>query len=174
MTHPLVQQLRFTRREWKRALDGVSAEDAQRRFEPMNSIGWIVGHLAWQEQLYWLQRAQGISGSTELDELVGNGKPATTPPLDRMWRTWEAVTQEADRYLDTLTAEMMPTHPIVNGEPHYQSIGTLLTRQIYHYWYHMGEIMAVRQLLHHPNRPEFVGNIQSQAPYAPESSTHAA
>ena len=60
------------------------------------------------------------------------------------------------------------THPLVEGEPHYQSFGTLLTRQIYHYWYHMGEIMAIRQLLDHPQRPEFVGDIQSQAPYRRE------
>jgi uncharacterized damage-inducible protein DinB len=167
MTVPLVQQLRFTRNEWRRALDGVSAADASRRFGPMNSIGWIVGHLAWQEQLYWLERAQGQTLAPELDGLVGNGRPASTPPLDAMMQTWQTLTRAADAYLDTLTAEMLRTHPLVDGEPHYQSLGTLLTRQIYHYWYHMGEIMAVRQLLDHTDRPEFVGNIQAEAPYAP-------
>ena len=38
MPHPLVDQLRFTRREWLRALAGVSDEDAGQRLLPMNSI----------------------------------------------------------------------------------------------------------------------------------------
>lgn len=46
VAHPLVEQLRFTREEWLRALRGVPEEDGFRRLEPINSIGWIVGHLA--------------------------------------------------------------------------------------------------------------------------------
>lgn len=52
MLHPRIEQLRFARSEWRRALAGVSAEDAHRRFDPMNCISWIVGHLAWQENRY--------------------------------------------------------------------------------------------------------------------------
>lgn len=48
MTHPLVDQLRFTRSEWLRGLDGVTEADASHHHGHMNSIGWIVGHLAWQ------------------------------------------------------------------------------------------------------------------------------
>ena len=44
MTHPLVTQLRFARSELMRCLEGVSDQDARRRFEPMNCISWIVGH----------------------------------------------------------------------------------------------------------------------------------
>ena len=57
MVHPLVDQLRFARSEWVRVLEGVSDEDARRRLTPMNSISWMVGHLAWQENRYWLQLA---------------------------------------------------------------------------------------------------------------------
>jgi hypothetical protein len=59
MTHPLVTQLRFTRSEWIRGLEAVTTDEAARRFGPINPIAWMVGHLAWQEQLYWLERAQG-------------------------------------------------------------------------------------------------------------------
>ena len=59
--HPLVLQLRFTRAEFLRGVRGVPAEDARRRLGPMNSLGWNVGHLAWQEQRYFLTRAQGIT-----------------------------------------------------------------------------------------------------------------
>ena len=69
MSHPLVDQLRFTRSEWVRGLEGVTAEEAARRFEPMNSIAWLIGHLAWQEQAYWLQRAQGRTVSPVAEAL---------------------------------------------------------------------------------------------------------
>ncbi len=54
MPHPLIDQFRFTRSEWLRGLEGVSAEDATQHFGPMNCISWMVGHLAWYEQRYWL------------------------------------------------------------------------------------------------------------------------
>ena len=57
--HPLVTQLRFTRSEFVRCLEGVSPEDGVRRLEPMNCISWIIGHLAYQENRYWVLWAQG-------------------------------------------------------------------------------------------------------------------
>jgi hypothetical protein len=48
--HPLVLQLRFTRREFLRSVIGVSEDDARQRLLPMNCLSWNVGHLAWQEQ----------------------------------------------------------------------------------------------------------------------------
>ena len=103
MTHPLVEQLRFTRSEWLRGLEGVAAEEAARRFEAMNSISWIIGHLAWHEQRSWLQRGQGRTLIAAVDA-CGFGQPASTPPLDEMWTAWRAITQEADAYLDALTS----------------------------------------------------------------------
>ena len=48
------------------------------------------------------------------------------------------------------------------------TIGSLLLRVIYHYWYHIGEIMAIRQQLGHANLPEYIGDIDTEAPYRPE------
>ncbi len=45
MTHPLVLQLQFTRNEFKRGLAGLTDEEARRRFEPINSISWMIAHL---------------------------------------------------------------------------------------------------------------------------------
>ena len=167
MPHPLVTQLRFTRKEWLRGLDGVTAEEAARRFGSMNSIGWIVGHLAWHEQLYWLQRVQGRTVVPEVAESA-YGAAARTPPLDRMLAAWRTITEAADPYLDTLTTETLSTHYQVSGKPHRESIGTNLRRLTYHYWFHLGESQAIRQLLGHTGLPEFVGDI-SQAPYRPEA-----
>jgi hypothetical protein len=46
-------------------------------------------------------------------------------------------------------------------------LGNLVQRVIYHYWHHLGENLAIRQMLDHSDLPEFVGNIDDQAPYQP-------
>ena len=162
MTHELVDQLRFTRSEWRRALRGVPEADGLRRFEPMNSIGWIVAHLAWHEQRYWLTRLSGTTPEPILDEIAAYGRPASTPSLRAMRRAWVRVTTASDPRLEEL-GEADMTVPLP-GSPR-RLIGNALLRVTYHYWFHICEIMAIRQLLGHPNRPEFVGNLEARASY---------
>ena len=166
--HLLVAQLRFARSELARGLAGVTDEDARRRLMPMNCISWMVGHLANQEHRYWVLFAQQKDVAPGLVDLVGYGKPASTPPLEEMWAVWRKVTAAADEFLDTLTPETMQLFLIRDGKPIDESTGTLLMRNIYHYWYHTGEAAAVRQMLGHKNLPEFVGDINTAA-YRPES-----
>ena len=166
--HLLVNQLRFARSEFVRCLEGVSAEDAIRRVMPMNCISWMVGHLANQEHRYWVVFSQQKNIAPDLYELVGFGKPASTPVLEEMWAVWHNVTAEADKYLDTLTPAIMQTYLLRDGKAVDESIGTLLMRNIYHYWYHTGEASAVRQMLGHAKVPEFVGDM-SAAAYKPEA-----
>lgn len=171
MPHPLVLQLRFTRKEFERALKQVTPEEAIRRFEPMNCMSWIIGHLAWQEQLYWLTQPQGLTPAPEVNACA-NGQPASTPPLDEMWAAWRKVTQAADTWLDALDSAQLQTHTLKRIKPHTpykESIGTRLRRTTYHYWYHTGESQAIRQLLGHTGLPSFVGDIGSKAPYVPEN-----
>ncbi len=165
--HLLVTQLRFARSEFVRCLDGVSEEDAIQRVMPMNCISWMVGHLANQEHRYWVVFAQQKEVAPGLYELVGYGKPASTPPLKEMWAVWRKVTAEADKYLATLTPEIMQKFLLRDGKPVDENIGTLLMRNIYHYWYHTGEASAARQMLGHAKVPEFVGDM-SAAAYKPE------
>jgi len=131
MIHPSVTQLRFTRSEFVRGLAGVSDAEARRRFKPMNCISWIVGHLANQEHWYWVMCAQGERLVPGLNELVGTGQPASTPPLDDMWAAWHQITGAADRYLDTLTPELMQTHLEWEGRRLPESVGTLILRNTY-------------------------------------------
>lgn len=169
MPHPLITQLHFTRSEFKRALKGLSETDARRRLLPMNCISWNIGHLAWQEQRYWLTRMQGLTPLPDLNKLVGNGQPACTPPLAEMWDAWQTITRLVDPFLDTLTIQQLQeVRRIGKGQTTYTA-GTLLQRVIYHYWYHTGENVAIRQMLGHTRLPEFVGNIDDRAPYRPES-----
>jgi len=167
LTHPLVTQLRFTRSEFVRGLEGVSEADGLRRIQPMNSIGWMVGHLANQEHRYWVEWAQQKDVAPKLYERVGYGRPASTPSLAEMWAVWRTVTAAADAYLDALTPALLQTHLLRDGTPLAESVGTLLQRNLYHYWFHTGEAAAVRQMLGHPNLPDFVGDM-GEAPYRPE------
>jgi hypothetical protein len=167
LPHPLVSQLRFARSEFVRCLDGVSAEDAIRHLGSMNCISWIIGHLANQEHFLWVMAAQGRFLAPGLYQLVGTGQPASTPPLDEMWAIWHTVTQAADEFLDTLTTEALQTDLEYKGKPLRESIGTLLYRNLYHYWYHTGEAHAIRQMLGHGELPQFVGDMAA-AIYRPE------
>ena len=109
MPHTLVTQLRFARSEFARCLEGVSDEEARQRLLPMNSISWMVGHLAAQEQEYFVFFPEGKVPHPRLSQF-GFGRPATTPPLAEMWQLWRDITTEADRFLDTLTEEQLLTH----------------------------------------------------------------
>jgi hypothetical protein len=166
-SHLLVSQLHFARSEFVRALEGISEEDAVRRFMPMNCISWMVGHLANQEHRYWVVLAQKRDVAPGLNEQVGYGRPASTPPLKDMWAAWHKVTTEADKYLETLTPVILQEYLLRDGKPVDESVGTLLLRNTYHYWYHTGEASAVRQLLGQTNLPEFVGDM-NRAAYQPE------
>jgi hypothetical protein len=166
MAHPLVDQLRFTRSEWLRALDRIPEEDGFRRFEPMNSIGWTVAHLAWQEQRNFLTRPLQRTPVPALNDIAPNGGPATTPSLTEMLEAWHSVTTETNPWLETLDSEAL-TRPLPGTPP--RSAGDAIRRTTYHYWFHIGEILAIRQLLNHPDRPEFVGQtLESVATYRPE------
>ena len=167
MPHPLVVQLRFTRSEFKRALEGLTDVDARKRLMPMNCISWNIGHLAWQEQRYWLTRLQHKVLLPELNEKFCFGCPALTPPLDDMWTAWRTIVDAADPFLDTLSTDDLQRTLVMDGEPTIRTAGSFMQRVLYHYWYHTGESMAIRQMLGHTNLPDFVGNIDQEAPYQP-------
>ena len=168
MPHPLVTQLRFTRSEFKRAISKISEVDARKRVMPMNSISWTVGHLAWQEQRYFLYFPTGKLIVPELQEKYAFGSPHSTPPLNEMLSAWRKVTKATDKWLETLTTKKLQQMVELDGKKTTKMYGNLLQRVIYHYWYHLGENMAVRKILGHKGVGYFVGNIDGKAPYTPE------
>lgn len=165
MTHPLVEQLRFARSEFRRGFDGISDEDARRRFLPMNCISWNIGHLAWQEQRYWLHFAQDRLVVPHVDVDFRNGGPASTPALDDVVSAWETITAASDPWLDSLSTDELES-PLLRGDQRWSpTIGSLLLRTTYHYWFHNGENAAIRQMLKQADLPQFVGNLNDEAPY---------
>lgn len=165
MIHPLVEQLRYARAEFRRGLEGITDEEARRRFLPMNCMSWHIGHLAWQEQRYWLINEQGIAVLPEVDREFAYGAPATTPPLAEAWLAWETITAASAPWLDAATEETFQSRAMRDGVLTNFSIGSRLLRMLYHYWYHTGENAAIRQCLGHTDLPEFVGPIEVEAPY---------
>lgn len=156
----LVRQLRFARSEFMRCLEGVTEEEALVRSGPMNCISWVVGHMANQEQYLWMFVPQGATLYPELYKLVGTGKPASRPAYVEMLAVWRDVTAAVDPFLDGLTTEKLETFFSYRGNPMAENIGTLLQRNIFHYWFHTGEAHAMRQMLGHKNLPDFVGDME--------------
>jgi len=154
----LINQLRFARAEFRKGFTGVSEEDGFKRLMPMNSIAWIVGHLAWHEQYYWLTRAQGIITAPKLLEVTAFGKPPGEASLKEMAGLWDNVIEASNDYLEKLTVNDLEVNMIVKGKELPFNIGTMISRVIYHYWYHNGEIQAIRQILGHKDLPDFVSD----------------
>jgi len=181
MAHPLIKQLRFARSEFARCLEGITDEESRKRLLPMNCMSWMIGHLAAQEQDYYVFFPQGKVPHPQLNISHGFGQPATTPPLADIWQVWKDVTEAADTFLDTVTADQLETYleqdietvkdslfvpgqvskkmlaqeSVRSGE----NIGTRILRTTYHYFFHTGEAHAIRQQLGHPDLPYFVGDM---------------
>jgi hypothetical protein len=168
MPHPLVLQLRFTRSEFVRAVAKVSEKDSGKRVLPLNSIGWTIGHLAWQEQRYFIYYPTGEYLLPEIQENYAFGSPHSTPSAREMWAAWRKITKAADKWLDSLTTKKLLKKVVLDGKRTTRMYGNLLQRVIYHYWYHIGEDIAVRKMLRHKKFGYFVGDIDKKAPYTPE------
>ncbi len=153
-----------------RGLRGVTDADARHRLEPMNCLAWNVGHLAWQEQEYFLWIAQERMLYPEIRRDFAYGAPASAPPLKEVMAAWKAITADADPWLDGLTSAMLADRFERHGEPFDRQRGSRLQRVIYHYWFHTGENAAIRQALGHRRLPQFVGSIDTDAPYVPEAA----
>ena len=95
-------QLRFTRSEFLRTIKGVTEKDAKRRLLPMNCLSWNVGHLAWQEQRYFLGFGMDQQPYPDIQAEFTTGGPASTPKLARVLAAWRAITGAADPWLDGL------------------------------------------------------------------------
>jgi len=73
----------------------------------------------------------------------------------------------ADPYLDSLAGARLTRR--WKRESSRETPGTKLHRTTYHYWFHLGESQAVRQMLGHTKLPDFVGGF-GQNQYRPEAA----
>ncbi len=153
--HTLVEMQQLTRKEFLRALNGVPDGDARQRVGPMNCISWTVGHMAWHEHFCFVAGPHGMETEPQY-RAFATGRPASQPPLEDAMALWHSSCDAADVWLCAATEEDMLQvfdSPSLRGLG--ENAGTLLVRNIFHYWSHIGEISAIRQVLGH-RAPEFV------------------
>lgn len=150
--HTLVQLQQLTRQEFLRGLQGISDEDARKRVEPMNCISWIVAHMAAQERAFFVAWPQGKDVDSQY-QAYGTGSSPSQPPMEETMALWHKTCDEADACLHAATEEDMQR---VFPEFREENAGTLLVRNIFHYWSHIGEVSAIRQVLGHEKPPQFV------------------
>ncbi len=168
MTHPRVDQVRFARAEWLRGLAGLSEADAVVRLMPINSISWIVGHMAWHERLCWFRRGRGLKVEPILDAFA-TGAPASTPSFAQMQAAWERIVAEADPFLDALTTTDLERPLAHDRRTTPPNAGSQLQYVTYHYWAHIGEVSAVRQMLGHTGLAQYVADFTPAEEYRRET-----
>lgn len=172
MTHPIVQQLHFAKEKWLEGHANLPDEDALKRLGHANSIGWMVGHLANFDQLMWCENAQGIKVTDATDPFAFR-MPASTPPIADMMAAWHAIQATVNPFLDALTEADMATYFEYKGRQ-MENYGTVLRRMTWHYWYHLGEMQAIRQAMGHTELPQFVGRMSDNGKYTAPKQTHYA
>ena len=163
VAHPLVEQLRFTRAEFQR---GLAASRTRTRC------------VARADELDRLdRRPHGVAGAAPLAdprpgpdaqprarELAANGGPATTPPLALGAGPVDGRRPRPRIRGSTRWRRLTSCRAGLPG-PVPRTVGSAILRVTYHGWFHLGEILAIRQLLRPPGLPEFAGNIDGEAPY---------
>ena len=167
MAHPRVDQLRFARTEWLRGLEGLSEADASVRLGPMNSISWMIGHMAWHERQVWFRRLRGLKVEPGLDAFA-TGQPASVPSLVVVQAAWDRIVAGADPFLDSLETADLEGRPAHDPRANPPNVGSQIQYVTYHYWSHIGEVSAVRQMLGHTGLAEYVGDFPPEAEYRRE------
>lgn len=163
-------------------LEGLSDDDARRRIRKedgseMNSISWIVAHVASQ----WLLVAAGAaeSISEELADLrrrahpFRTGSDDPTPPSLQEALDLLHGAREMSRWIVGATDDLMASlgrEEFFFRPKRREILGTRVMRASLHTLIHAGEIVAIRQVLGLPERG-FVANMDENMQWlAPGSS----
>ena len=151
--HTLVEMYYLTRKEFERNLKGLTDEDARKRIEPMNCISWIIAHVANQNRAFFVDWPAGRETDPRYTP-YGFGSPASQPPLDEAMNLWRDACENANAWLQAATNQSFQEKD-ASTSPERENRGTLLVRNIFHTWCHLGEISSTRQILGH-KPPQFV------------------
>ena len=147
----------FALMNFERGLEGLTDEEA--RFlatkadgSHMNSISFIAGHIAY----HWSTVAAYANKTPQPPSVQPYkiGAQPTAPPLAdvlellaqaRAESSWvstanNALLSSSSEEYRALLANLVPV----------ETVGTALMRAIFHTWFHIGEVNAIRQMLGHP------------------------
>jgi hypothetical protein len=91
---------------------------------------------------------------TDVRSAFKSGGPASQPVLHQAFGYWREITELTNPWLECLKTEQLQGNYLKrNGLPSSPSIGSLLQKVIYHYWYHTDENLTIRQMLGHRRLP---------------------
>src|SRR3990170_8728108 len=97
----------------------------------------------------------------------------STPALADTMRFWYEVIHASAPFLDGLTTQSLVEELLLEGKGVGQSVGSAMRRMTYHYWYHIGEIQAIRQLIGHTGLPSTWATLRAMRPTGRKTSAPA-
>ncbi len=145
----VAQQLNTSYERLKRAVEGISEEEARRVLEGrLAPIVWQVGHLAVVDAMF-VQRGGGSTAVqpryTELFK-PGTGGNADYPALAEVGGVFSSV----HRGLLGFAAEAEYAKPLESPSGAYTNVGEMLIYACFHRGYHVGKTATLRALLGKP------------------------
>lgn len=115
--------------------------------------GWVIGHLAVQQDRSWNVGAQGLDADpwlAEHGEAFRTGAEPLTPVFAEALAAFERVTARARPYLESLDA--VAVEAAIDGGPD-EALGVRLARHAAHLFVHAGELAALASLVGQPDTP---------------------
>lgn len=129
--------------------EGVPVPAQRGAFDRLNSGGWIVAHIAEQEDQYWSVHAQHLEADPWLAEAhVRGGDAASQPPYAEALNALRAAFDRGTPYLEGLTGDRLGevlrrSRILERGE---QRVQDLLLLQSTHLYALAGELAAISSL----------------------------
>lgn len=84
-----------------------------------------------------------------------------------MLAKWHTLRMAPDGFLEGLTTDMPQSDLLLSGKSVGPTLASIKRQVTYHYWYHIGEIQAIRRMLLNKDLPDCVGDIEIEAPFRP-------
>lgn len=147
---PLLARLQLDAlEEFVRVAAAVPAPGRGGTLGRLNSGGWIVGHIAAQQDRYWDVLAQGLEPDPWLVESgFTRGNEGETPSYVEAMAALDRVTGRCTRYLSALgDTDLDRSIRLSSRSEHEQTVAALLARSAAHLFVHAGELSAIASLV---------------------------
>lgn len=138
-----VRLLLDARGEFARVAAAVPAGAQQSISERLNSGGWIVAHLAGQDDRFWNAGAQGLDADSWLGAVDLRAEPAPQPPYREALDALARVFERSGPYLERLDSASLSAPAAGRSRA---GTGALVARAAAHAWAHAGELAAIASL----------------------------
>lgn len=142
-------QFALNNKTFNNVLANISDKEANRRIAGTNSVKWIAGHTV--DTGYNLAAILGITSENPYAADFGFGKPfdpnADYPTLKKMLSDWNALSPKIEAAISKLTQDQLNADspfPLPYNE---QSIRGLLSFQMHHISYEVGQLGLYRRFL---------------------------